>query len=109
MIEATDAAGQRLEILTGLLVGMANGREIFGIVQDAANAPAALAALRQRKFPVPDDVQAVLGSAAQELCLTETQAQAVLNHRLNRFTRADRQELLAELRQHVDAAACERQ
>jgi hypothetical protein len=57
MVHETDTARLRHEILVGLLIGIANGREIFALVQDAADSPAALAILRERRFGVPDDVR----------------------------------------------------
>jgi hypothetical protein len=54
MVHETDTARLRQEVLVGLLIGIANGREIFALVQDAADSAAARAILRERRFGVPD-------------------------------------------------------
>jgi DNA gyrase/topoisomerase IV subunit A len=97
MSDETDAVAMRREILVGLLTGLANGRDILAIVQEAEHSAAALAVLRQRRFVMPEEVQVVLGAASRDDFLTETQAQAVLNNRLNRFTPVERHRLLEEL------------
>jgi DNA gyrase/topoisomerase IV subunit A len=96
MSDETEAVAMRREILVGLLTGLANGRDILAIVQEAEHSAAALAVLRQRRFVMPEEVQVVLGAASRDDFL-KTQAQAVLNNRLNRFTPVERHRLLEEL------------
>ena len=101
MADEADTVRLRVEIIVGLLIGLAHGKEIFEIVKNADDSVAALATLRQKRFAMLDDARAVLGEASSHHSLTERQAQAILNNRLNRFTRRERHEFLEELRRLV--------
>jgi DNA gyrase subunit A len=98
-------ARDRAHILLGLVVAVTNLDEVVKIIRAAANPVAAREALMARKWPIAEIVQYIQLVEAIETeiegdtySLSETQARAILELRLNRLTALGRDEIGDELK-----------
>jgi DNA gyrase subunit A len=107
-------ARERAHILEGLAVALANIDEIIALIKASPAAPEARAALLGRAWPAgavpamleragtvstrPDDLLAGLGLSAEGYRLSEAQAQAILDMRLQRLTGLEQDKILEEYR-----------
>ncbi|HUY83953.1 MAG TPA: DNA gyrase subunit A [Steroidobacteraceae bacterium] len=105
-------ARERVHVLEGLEIALANIDEIIATIKAAASPAAAKAALMARDWPPgavpqlltragsvgtrPEGEPAGFGLAADGYRLTETQAQAILEMRLNRLTGLEQDKIVAE-------------
>ena len=108
-------ARDRAHILVGLLIAVANIDEIIALIRAAADPADARAGLLERRWPTGDvapllalvgEEDAGAGGAYQ---LTDAQARAILDLRLQRLTGLERdkiaeelQELVTEIAQHLE-------
>ncbi len=98
-------ARDRAHILLGLAVAVANIDAVIALIRAAADAHVAKAELMARRWPATDIaplVALVDGDAASNAAdyqLTETQAKAILELRLQRLTGLERDKIAAELRE----------
>jgi DNA gyrase subunit A len=107
-------ARERAHILEGLTVALANIDEIIALIKASPAAPEARAALLARTWPAgavpemlqragavstrPDDLPAGVGLMAGGYRLSEAQAQAILDMRLQRLTGLEQDKILEEYR-----------
>src|SRR6185437_6893004 len=108
-------ARDRAHILVGLLVAVANIDEIIALIRAAADPAAARAGLMERRWPT-GDVAPLLTLVGDESAgdtgtyqLSDAQARAILDLRLQRLTGLERdkiaeemQELVAEIARHLE-------
>ena len=101
-------ARERAHVLVGLAVAVANLDEVIALIRNAADPAIAREQLMAREWPIGDIaplLALVEGKAAGEGALTyrlsEEQARAILELRLQRLTGLGREELADELRQLV--------
>jgi DNA gyrase subunit A len=100
-------ARERAHILAGLLVAVANIDEIIALIRAAADPAAARAGLVGRRWPAADvaPVLALLGEAGRGLDadgnyqLSDEQARAILDLRLQRLTGLEREKIADELQE----------
>jgi len=109
-------ARERAHILVGLLIAVANIDEIITLIRAAADPVAARAGLIGRRWPTGDIApllalvgEEVAAAAAGTYQLTDAQARAILDLRLQRLTGLERdkiaeelQELVAEIARHLE-------
>jgi DNA gyrase subunit A len=100
-------ARERAHILTGLAVAVANIDEIIALIRGARDPGEALAGLTGRAWPA-EDVAALIGlveepgyeiAADNTYRLSEAQARAILDLRLQRLTGLERDKIAEELRE----------
>jgi DNA gyrase subunit A len=107
-------ARERAHILEGLAVALANIDDIIALIKASPAAPEARAALLARAWPAgavpemlqragtvstrPDELPAGLGLTAEGYRLSEAQAQAILDMRLQRLTGLEQGKILEEYR-----------
>jgi DNA gyrase subunit A len=109
-------ARDRAHILVGLLIAVANIDEIIALIRAAADPAAARAGLLERRWPT-GEVMPLLALVGEEgsadaggtYQLSDAQARAILDLRLQRLTGLERdkiaeelQELVAEIAQHLE-------
>jgi DNA gyrase subunit A len=99
-------ARDRAHILLGLVVAVTNLDEVVRMIRAAANPAAAREALMARAWPIAEIVQYIQLVEAIETAiegdsynLSETQARAILELRLNRLTALGRDEIGDELKE----------
>ncbi len=105
-------ARERAHILVGLLVAVGSIDEIIALIRAAADPAAARAGLLERRWPV-GDVAPLLALVGEEASadasgnyqLTDAQARAILDLRLQRLTGLERDKIAEELRELVDEIA----
>jgi DNA gyrase subunit A len=102
-------ARQRAHILVGLLVAVANIDEIIALIRAAPDPAAARAGLIGQRWPAGDigPLVALVGEAGKGLAadgayqLSDEQARAILDLRLQRLTGLEREKIAEELRELV--------
>jgi DNA gyrase subunit A len=94
--EKARMAAERLHLLLGLAAAMENRAAVMAAIGDACDTGDSRAALRELELKLPDDAR-LGGKAAAVLRLDEAQARMVLEVRLVRFTRRERDRVLAEI------------
>jgi DNA gyrase subunit A len=108
-------ARERAHVLEGLAVALANIDAIIAVIKAAPAPPAAREALQARAWPAgivpelleragsvstrPSGLAADLGLTAAGYFLSEAQAQAILDMRLNRLTGLEQEKIVAEYRE----------
>jgi DNA gyrase subunit A len=107
-------ARDRAHILVGLLIAVASIDEIIALIRAASDPAAARAGLIERRWPTGDvaPLLALVGDEAGDdgtYQLSDAQARAILDLRLQRLTGLERdkiaeelQELVAEIAQHLE-------
>jgi DNA gyrase subunit A len=106
-------ARERAHILVGLLVAVASIDEIIALIRAAADPAAARAGLIGRRWPAGDVAPLVVlvGEPGRGLAedgtyqLSDEQARAILDLRLQRLTGLEREKIADELRELVDEIA----
>jgi DNA gyrase subunit A len=105
-------ARERAHILVGLLVAVGSIDEIIALIRAAADPAAARAGLLERRWPVGDVAplltlvgEEASADAAGNYQLTDAQARAILDLRLQRLTGLERDKIAEELRELVDEIA----
>jgi DNA gyrase subunit A len=102
-------ARQRAHILVGLLVAVANIDQVIALIRAAPDPAAARAGLVGRRWPAADvgPLVVLVGEAARGLAedgsyqLSDEQARAILDLRLQRLTGLERDKIADELRELV--------
>jgi len=101
-----EKARNRARVLVGLVIAVANIDEVVALIRKAKNATVAREELMARAWPAADiaPLVALINEPGQEVIdgvyrLSETQAKAILDLRLNRLTALGRDELSDELKE----------
>ncbi|MET0291987.1 MAG: DNA gyrase subunit A, partial [Steroidobacteraceae bacterium] len=105
-------ARERAHVLEGLAVALANIDEIIALIKASPSANEARVALMSKRWPAgavpkmlervgvtasrPDGIAAEAGLQGEFYVLSETQAQAILDMRLNRLTGLEQDKIIAE-------------
>jgi DNA gyrase subunit A len=103
-------ARDRAHILVGLLIAVANIDEIIALIRAAADPAEARAGLLERRWPTGDvaPLLALVGDEAGEggtYQLTDAQARAILDLRLQRLTGLERDRIAEEMQELVEEIA----
>ena len=111
-------ARERGHILEGLAVALSNVDEMIQLIKESATPPLAKAALLKRKWGSalvadllsradsaisrPEGLSAEYGLSEAGYCLSEAQAQAILEMRLQRLTGLEQDKIISEYREIIE-------
>jgi DNA gyrase subunit A len=96
-------AEARAHILEGLLVALSYLDQVIALIRAAANPPEAKAQLMAGAFILKPEPNLDLTETQAKFALSEIQAQAILDMRLQRLTGLERQKIIAEAKEVEEA------